>query len=622
MDLSLEELANVEITSVSKRAERLSDAAASVFVITAGDVRRMGARTLPEALRLAPNLHVAQASASGYAISARGSAGNTSNKLLVLIDGRAVYSPLFSGVFWDAQDVMLEDLERIEVISGPGSTLWGVNAVNGVINVITKSAKDTQGGLVAAGSGNRDTNAALRYGGKFGDNGHYRVYGKTFHIDQTATAAGTARNDGWHKGQLGFRTDWNHGGSSLTVNGNAYSGEEGQPQPGVIVVNGLTPPLGSIPLSGLNLTARWSQVFADGSNLTLQGYFDRTERTMQPSFSESLDVVDVQVQHSLRATGIHALVWGAEYRRGNDRIENSTFLAFAPARPFFGFLPANVKQAWSSVFAQDEMTLRKDLRLTVGARLERNDYTGTEFLPSARIAWKPAAEHLLWGAASRTVRAPSRFDRDVFIPAVAPFLLAGGPDVRSEVAKVYEIGYRGQPASRVTFSMTLFHTIYDHLRTQELAPSRTFFVFGSEMEGRSSGAEMWGTVQATGTWRLSGGVRTLREKLRLKPGSTDVSSVIAQQGADPSNGWTVRSSHTLPYRSEFDISVRHVSGMSSPAVPAYTAVDLRLGWKAMRDTELSLIGQNLLSNGHAEWSDIATRTQVGRTVYLSMLHRF
>jgi iron complex outermembrane receptor protein len=607
---------------VSRRAERLSDAAASVFVITAEDIRRSGVRSLPEALRLAPNLHIAQASASGYAISARGFNSSSANKLLVLIDGRSVYTPLFSGVFWDQQDVMLEDVERIEVISGPGGTLWGVNAVNGVINVITSSARNTQGGLVAAGTGNRDTDAALRYGGKFGADGSYRVYGKYFERDHTTTASGTPKDDAWHKSQIGFRTDWSHAGDTVTVNGNAYNGAAGQPLPGSISVTGLILPLSTISLSGVNLTARWSHALEGGSNLTLQGYLDRTERTVPPSFSDTLNIIDLQFQHSLRPVGIHALVWGAEYRYGIDRVTNATFSAFVPPRPFFAFLPERLNQTWVSSFAQDEMTLRKDLRLTAGVRLEHNDYTGTEILPTLRVAWKIAPEHLLWSAASRTVRAPSRFDRDVFIPASPPFLLAGGPNVRSEVANVYEIGYRGQPTSRTSYSVTAFHSVFHHLRTQEIAPSGTFFIFANEMEGKSTGIEMWGSYQATESWRLSGGFSGLRERLRLKPGSTDAAGVIAQEGRDPAQMWMLRSSLNLPYQSELDATLRHVSALSNPTVPAYTVVDVRLGWRPRRDLELSITGQNLFSGGHAEFTDPATRTQLGRGVFFKVVSRF
>lgn len=410
-DLSLEELANIPITSVSKRAERLSDAAASVFVITAEDIRRSGVTSLPEALRLAPNLQVAQSSSSGYAISARGFNGSSTNKLLVLIDGRSVYTPLFSGVFWDAQDVMLEDVERIEVISGPGGTLWGTNAVNGVINVITRSAKNTQGGLVAAGVGSREKHGALRYGDMVGADGSYRIYGKYFDRYHTSTANGSAVNDAWHMSQIGFRTDSGRAQDQFTVHGNVYSGKKQQAAPGTISLSGFPPALDDVPISGVNLTARWARLLESGSNLSLQAYYDRTERAVPFRFDETLDIFDVQFQHSLQPAGMHALVWGAEYRYGMDRVTNSNA---------FAFLPANVNQKWSSLFAQDEIALHKDLRFTLGSRIERNDYTGNEFLPSARLAWKFAPDHLLWTGASRAARSPSRLDRDAFTPENPP----------------------------------------------------------------------------------------------------------------------------------------------------------------------------------------------------------
>jgi iron complex outermembrane receptor protein len=306
-------------------------------------------------------------------------------------------------------------------------------------------------------------------------------------------------------------------------------------------------------------------------------------------------------------------------------VKNATFLTTAfgpPARPFFGLLPEKLEQTWSSIFAQDEMRLRDDLRLTLGARLERNDYTGNEFLPSLRLAWKVAPEHLLWAAASRTVRAPSRLDRDVFVPASPPFLLAGGSDVRSEVAKVYELGYRGQPTQRISYSVTAFHTIYDHLRTQEIAPSGTFLVFGSEMEGKSTGLEMWGSYQATTNWRLSAGFNTLRERLRLKAGSTDTAGSVAQAGRDPAHSWMLRSSLNLPHQTEIDATVRHVAALSDPTVPSYTAVDVRLGWNPRSDLELSLAGHNLFGSEHAEFGDPATRTEVGRSVFFKVVTRF
>jgi iron complex outermembrane receptor protein len=611
-DLSLEELGNIEITSVSKHGERLADAPASVFVITAENIRRSGVKNLPEALRLAPNLQVAQVSASSHAITARGFNGTAANKLLVLIDGRSVYTPLFSGVFWDVQDVLLEDIERIEVISGPAGTLWGTNAVNGVINVITRSAKNTQGGLVAAGAGNRESNAAARYGGTAGSEGHFRVYGQYLDRDNTATAAGTAKSDASHKAQGGFRADWQGTADRLTVEGNAYRGLEGQPLPGSISLTTVPDSVDPIPVAGVNLLARWERALTDGGQVSLQAYYDRTERTIPLRFDESLDIFDVQFQHSLRLADVHALAWGAEVRYGMDRVVNSAV---------FAFLPADVNQKWVSLFAQDEITLTPDLRVTAGARIERNDYTGIEFLPDIRLAWKFAPDHLLWTAASRAARSPSRLDRDAFFPGQPPFLLDGGSNVRSEIANVYQIGYRGQFAARVSFSVTGFYAAYDHLRTQALAPSRTAVVFANDMEGHTTGIEMWGAYQASSIWRLSGGLSVLRERLTLKPGGIDAAAPAAA-GRDPALSWLLRSSLDLPAQTELDFTARHVSALTNPTVPEYTAVDVRLGWTPRPDLELSVTGQNLFDGGHGEFTDVSTRTEFGRNVFFKIVARF
>jgi iron complex outermembrane receptor protein len=605
--LGLEDLMNIEVTSVSKRPERLSDAAASIYVITGDEIRRSGATTLPEALRLAPNLQVAQVSASGYAISARGFNNTAANKLLVLIDGRSVYTPLFSGVFWDVQDVMLEDVDRIEVISGPGGTLWGVNAVNGVINVITRSAKNAQGGMMTAEAGNRGANAAIRYGGTSASDGFYQIYGKHFAHNHTETADGTAKEDAWHRSQAGFRGDWDKAGGQLTVLGAAYRGRNGQP--------GTTPALAldTISVSGGNLVSRWERRLDDRSNLTLQAYYDRTKRTDPPIFAETLTILDVQLQHSVQLGGYHAVTWGAEYRHSADRVINGSVLAFLPAR---------VNQRWASVFAQDEITLGKELRLSLGARAERNDYTGNEFLPNARLAWKLTSKQLLWTAASRTVRAPARLDRDTFVPGSPPFLLAGGPNFRSEVANVYEIGYRGELAKSASYSLTVFHSFYDNLRTQEVAPGTKVAFLANGMKGTTSGFETWSTVQATRVWRLSAGFNTLSEKLHLKPGSTDRNAPTAQEGRDPARSWRLRSSLDLPHHGEFDVTARRVSALSSPAVPAYSAVDIRYGWRPRRTWDLSVTGQNVLGSGHSEFAAASTRTELRRGVFVQVVNHF
>jgi len=613
-DLSLEELSNIQITSASKRAERLSDAPASVFVITGDEVRRSGATSLPEALRLAPNLQVARASANGWAISARGFNSASANKLLVLIDGRSVYSPLFSGVFWDVQDLMLEDIERIEVISGPGATLWGVNAVNGVVNVITRSSGQTQGGMLSAGAGNQEAQLAVRHGGSLGADGAFRVYAKQSHRSHTETADGSFVNDSSHTTQLGFRTDWGQASDKVTVQGDAYTGKREQPLPGMLSITGVNLVLGTISVSGANLVGRWERRLADDASISAQFTYDRIERTVPPTFVDKADIADLQLQHAWRPSPAHALVWGAQYRYAADNVTSTS--------PYVAFLPARTDQAWGSLFAQDEITLAPDWHLTIGARAEHNDYTGTEFLPSARLAWKPATNHLVWGAVSRTVRAPSRFDRDVFVPAQPPFLLVGGPDFQSEVAKVYELGYRGQPTSDLSVSVTAFQADYDRLHTQEVSASRTFLFFANGMRGTVRGVEMWGSYQALPQWRLRAGFTRLLQDLEVKPGSNDTTSVAAAEGGNPSHQWMLRSSFDLPRRMELDLTARYVSELPLPNVPGYLAVDLRWAWQPRPGVEVSITGQNLFGPPHGEFTSVATRTAFSRAVFAELLLRF
>jgi iron complex outermembrane receptor protein len=604
-DLSLEQLANIEVTSVSRRGERLSDAAASIYVITNDDIRRSGVTSLPEALRLAPNLQVARVSASSYAISARGFNNSIGNKLLVLIDGRTVYTPLFSGVFWDSQDVVLEDVDRIEVISGPGGTLWGANAVNGVINIITRPAQATQGTLVAAGGGNLEAGGSVRHGGKFGADGHYRVYGRYFDRDNTERANGTAVSDGWHKGQAGFRADWGGGNRNFTVQGDAYSGK-----------------LETLPsrttLDGVNLLGRWSQRLAGGSDLRLQTYFDHSERDVPSSFREVLDIFDVEFQHGIPFGASQRVLWGGGYRYARDRVDNT---------PGFAFLPAHRNLDWANLFVQDDIKISNTVELTAGIKFESNDYTGWETLPSVRLAWKPYAEQLLWTAISRAVRAPARLDRDLFLPANPPFILGGGPEFRSEIANVFEIGNRGRPSSAMSYSITAFYQDYDRLRSVEPAPGGTCVsvtpgnncVLGNLIEGTSQGIEAWGSYQVMPAWRLSAGVLLLDVDLKTKPGSTDANP--AALGNDPDHQWLLRSAHNLTDRLELDFILRSVGELPNPDVPSYAAVDVWLGWRPMRNLELSLTLQNLFDDSHPEFGTPATRSVFERGAFLKLVWR-
>ncbi|HEV3410443.1 MAG TPA: TonB-dependent receptor plug domain-containing protein, partial [Chthoniobacterales bacterium] len=405
--LSLEELIAQEVTSVSRKEERAIEAAAAVHVITEEDIRRSGARSIPEALRLAPNLQVAQASSRSWAISARGFNAPFSNKLLVLVDGRTVYSPLFSGVFWDAQDALMDDLERIEVISGPGATVWGANAVNGVINIISKSAKDTQGFLVTAGGGTEERLfGGFRYGGNAGDNLYFRLYGKFFDRDDSIFADGSEGGDAWRRGQGGFRVDWEPDQQDLvTFQGDIYEMDEEQ--------------LGApdITQSGGNLLARWTRRFTDTEQLQLQAYYDRTVQLVPDEFDDRLDSFDFDGQYERTFGERHHVMFGAGYRFTHNNNEN------APGAP--AFLPATLDRHLFSAFLQDEISLLGDrLKLTLGSKVEHNDYTGFEVQPSGRVAFT-LAPHVFWAAISRAVRTPSRFDRHLFFPETPPFLFAG-----------------------------------------------------------------------------------------------------------------------------------------------------------------------------------------------------
>ncbi|HTH45222.1 MAG TPA: TonB-dependent receptor, partial [Oxalicibacterium sp.] len=571
-DLSLEELANIQVTSVSKKSESLADAPASIFVVTGDEIRRSGATTLPEALRLAPNLQVARSDARNYAITSRGFNSIFANKLLVLIDGRTIYTPLYSGVYWDAQDVVLEDVERIEVISGSGGTLWGANAVNGVINIITKRAQDTQGLLVSAGGGADERNGVVRYGDKTANGGSYRIYAKHAENDDLRTANGTSTPWGWSRQQTGFRNDWASGDKQVTLQGDAYNGnlhQFGTPD---------------IAIGGANLLGRFQRKVSDDSSISLQAYWDYTERKQPGAFIEYLNTLDLQLQHSITLSDKHSIEWGAGYRYAMDHVNNDTS---------FAFLPTSLNMYWGNVFIQDQFALTDTLRLTSGLRLENNNYTGVEVLPSLRLSWKPAKDHLLWGAISRAVRTPSRFDRDLYLPAPPSSpLLAGGPDFASEVATDVEIGYRGQMTHSLSYSATLFHTDYDKLRTFEPESGR---IYAENLaKGSSRGIEMWGSWQAADQWRLSGGFVAQRIRTEKNPESNDLTAAFGLTTSDPSHYWMLRSSYDIDSRQELDMTLRYVGALSNPDVPSYTTMDLRYGWKIRRDLELSVIGQNLI----------------------------
>ena len=607
VDFSLEQLADIVVTSVSRQETRLAEAPASIYLISGAEIRRAGAMSLPEALRLAPNLQVARADTRNYAITARGFSSTIENKLLVLIDGRSVYSPLFSGVFWDMQDVLMEDIERIEVISGPGATIWGANAVNGVINIITRPAADTLGGLLVAGGGAPGRSGALRYGGALGNGGHYRLYGQYADAADTINQAGRSAPNGLRRRQAGFRADWSGSTQDVTLSGDGYQGTlESAGGPPVRIV-------------GANLLGRVNRRLADGSELRLQAYLDHTERDAAANGAQFLDTLDLEAQHGTRIGGVHSLAWGGGYRYSRDRIENGTTLQFAPA---------NRALHWSNVFAQDEISLRPALRLTLGMKFEHNDYSGLEVLPNAHLAWSVDNDSLLWAGASRTVRAPSRIDRDLWLvdvsnsrPDAPRYVIAGGPQFDSETAQVLELGYRGHRAATLTYAATLFYSDYDRLRTLEPVAGQGA-QFGNLGQGTARGLELWGRWQVRGDWRLSGGMVVQDIRTSLRAGSRDSSGSTGLATNDPSRYWSLRSSHDLADDLQADLMLRHVGSLPSPAVPDYTELDARIAWQPRPNLELSLTGQNLLRRSHAEFGAAATRQLLERAVLAKLALRF
>ncbi|MGH8221205.1 MAG: TonB-dependent receptor plug domain-containing protein [Steroidobacteraceae bacterium] len=592
--MSLEDLTNVEVTSVSKTAEPLSRASAAVYVITHDEIVRSGATSIPEALRLAPNLEVRQLTATTYAITARGFGGNQadqnfSNKLLVLIDGRSVYNPLFSGVYWDAQTVLLQDVDRIEVISGPGATLWGANAMNGVVNIITRPAYLTQGTFASTSAGNQEQDGHVRYGGKINDETAYRVYGLAFRRDALQLPGGASAQDPWWKGQAGFRIDSSLADDSLTAQGDAYHSIEDQPgQPGLLV-------------TGANLLGRW-QHHTPRSDLQLQGYFDDTQRgTANGGAGFVLHTFDLELQQSLVVSVANRLVWGA-----GERL-NLYGLRLAPgAATSLLFAPTARSLTLGNFFAQDTWSIVPALSLTAGIKFEDDPFSGWAFQPDARLSWMATAKTQIWAAVSRAIRAPTPFDEDVAETVGPTLFLTGNRDFKPERVTAYEIGYRGQPAAILSLSGSVFYNHYDDLRTINVgpgvgpAPFGLPLYWGNDMEGDTYGVEVWADLQVTDWWRLSPGFRSLHEELRFKPGYVAVAD-ISQAGDDPSAQGFLTSSMDLGPRITFDASLRYVNALPDPALPGYYEMSARLAWRARTNLELALSGENLLHARHLEY---------------------
>jgi iron complex outermembrane receptor protein len=601
--LSVEELMNINVTLASRIPQKLTESASAIQVLTGEDIRRSGATNIPDALRLIPNLQVAQITSNAWIISARGFNTIFANKLLVMIDGRTVYTPLFGGVIWEQQNVVLEDVDRIEVVSGPGGTLWGANAVNGVINIVTKPAKNAKGfyGFASVGTFERDREA-LRYGGRIGDNITYRVYGQHFFRNPTIQPDGEDTTDSWGLTQGGFRMDWKAGVlDAVTLQGDLYDGTR--------KTTG-----GNSPLNGQNILGRWSHTISEQSDLMLQLYYDRYFREDIPGTgSDKLKTFDADFQHRFPLP-YQSFLWGVGYRIVKDEAIYRT--------PFVGILPPEKTLHLFNVFVQDELTLSQHLKFTVGTKLTNYTYSGTEWQPSARVAWNIRSNSTLWGAVSRAVRTPSRYDVDFYIP-ITPLpptspSVAGGPDFVSEKLIAYELGYRLQPNSHASFSLATFYNVYHDLYSVEPLPGTLTYQIQNGSEGEAWGAELSGNYQLTKQWRLRGGYTYFDKDLRAREGHQFNPDYL---GNDVRHRAVLQSILDLPYHLQLDVAARYLTSLSktlaTAAVPGYFTFDTRLAY-TYRQFELAVAGQNLWEDEHAEFGVL----RIPRSVYAKISGRF
>ncbi len=629
--MSLGDLLKIDVTTVSRIPEPTTRVAAAVHVITHDDIRRSGALSIPEALRLAPGMQIARINAGTWAIGMRGFADRLARSMLVLIDGRAVYSPLFAGTYWETQDTLLEDVDRIEVIPGPGGTLWGANAVNGIINIITKSARDTTGVFASAGGGSNDRAfAEARYGAPAGNAWNYRVYARAFDRSPAFHLDGV-NYDGLRMAQGGFRADWAPDASrGLTVQGDLYVGRLGT-RP---TVTTYTPPYAQVivrdaPLAGGNVLTRWTGRFRDVSRFQVQAFYARTSRDERP-VSEDRNTFDVDFQHMLPRWRRHHVAWGLGYRVTSDRID-----AIAPT----AFTPDRRTDALYSGFAQDDVGLVADrLRLTLGAKFEHNDYSGLEVQPSVRLLWDSNVVHTFWASVARAVRTPSRVETDytttsLLNPAIPYFVrLVPNPGFRAETLLAYEVGYRVQPMSRTFLSFAgFFNKLDDVLSTEigipfaEAVPTPAKLVvpvtFANGLRGDSYGSEVSLDVRPAAWWRWTANYSYVRIQLSRQPGSHDGSQERHNERASPRHQVQVQSSLDLPGRLSIDALARYVSDLRDGPVPSYATADLRVAWQLSPKVELAVVGQNLLQPKHVEWPTVGGNVALERGGYVRVTVR-
>ncbi len=615
-ELSIEELMDIEVSLVSRKAESVRSAPAAIHVVTQEDIRQSGATTIADALRLVPGLQVARMEANKWAIAARGFDGRFARHMLVLIDGRTAYTPLFSGVFWEIQDFVLEDIERIEVIRGPGGAMWGANAVNGVVNVVTKRAADTQGGLLVLGAGTEERGTgSIRYGGVVGEDAHYRVYAKGFERDAGGLADNEEGDDNWRMRRGGFRLDWDvTARDSLTLCGDYYDGDIGQR---VFVPNFLAPPTFTtdmtedVDVSGGNVLLRWERLLQEESDLALQLYYDRTERS-ELTVGEKRNTFDIDFQHRFPWAETHDLMWGVGYRFTTDDLRESQTLTLQRDKQDDHLVTA---------FVQDEIALIPErLSLTLGTKIEHNDYTGTEIQPTARLSYRPTPRQTLWAAVSRAVRTPSRVEQTMLLQAVLPAVppipitMRGDDSYDSENVIAYEMGYRVQAAKSLVLDFAAFYNDYSDLQSVEpqgLVPPIPF-VLDNNIYGEAYGIETAAQWQVRPWWRVKASHTFMRLILHERGRSNDVFTQENFEDDLPQNQASVLSTMQLPGNLEFSAWLRYVN--QAVDVDKYLEVDASLTWHAAENVQLTLVCQNLREHGTSEYaSSMILKTQPTET---------
>ncbi|AEG02094.1 TonB-dependent receptor plug domain-containing protein [Methylomonas methanica] len=635
-DISINELMQMEVSSASRKSESLSDTTAAAFIISQDDIRRSGATSIPEALRLAPGIEVAQINANSWAITSRGFNGRYANKLLVLMDGRSVYTPLFSGVFWNLQDTLMEDIERIEVIRGPGAVMWGANAVNGVINIITKKAKDTQGDLFVAGGGNQEQGfAGYRHGGQIGNDGNYRVYAKTFERAAFVNPNGQRQHDDWRSVQGGFRIDDRISSQHrFTVQGDVYRKKVGNTVPPVTVSGPFSSAFNVDDLAdGANLISRWEGSLSDGSEFVLQGYYDRVDFTA-PALSDSQDMFDIDFQHRLHPDPSHDLMWGINYRFIHSSTVNSSAIAFTPN---------SLGYHQGGAFVQDDITLiDHTLRLTLGSKIEESHFGHTQVQPNARLLWTPNGTHSVWASVSRASRIPSRGEAQSSIavgtasasippiPFSIPVQVMALPNPNLKAEKVFsaEIGYRTQWNERFSTDITAFSNHYTDLivlsrgnaslqTTPALLVNQPMMWTNLTREITTRGVEVSADWNPLDWMRFTGNYSYLKIEKPYDPNNPDIA------GLSPRQRGMLRWQIDMTPQTHLDVTLRHVGRLHAvnQNVPAYTTFDARFAYEPIAGMEWSVVAQNIFAPQHLEFRDTAAvsltdiTTEVPRSIY-------